>query len=330
MRTRSSGKHPRLALALALAFLATGCGGGGSDGPPATSGPGPAPSPTPSPAPSPSPTRTPAPGPSIAGAKVGESFGGPLACSDGVVTRSPDGSVIGIQAISKTKIDNALLLTYQAPDTFSADVNGFGGSQWTPGDKRTAPNQYFTRYASPAQGELQLGVHNLTFVTFGLENSSGLCFFAAGVEPQTLPPGQVGRVVYTGVIDGLAVISGHQQRLFSWLESSPVLTMDFSTGRGTLQFHLVGRDDPFGDFEKAPGAALGTVSAELQLSPGSKGFGLTALSGSGFDGRVTGQFVDRDQSILGTGGAGVALVFELTRPNGDILYGSIALAALLI
>lgn len=327
MRTRSSGKHPRLALALALAFLATGCGGGGPDGPPATSGTGPAPSPTPSPAPSPSPSPTPAPGPSIAGAKPGESIAGPLACSDGVVTRSPDGSVTGIQQISKTKIDNGLVLAYRAPDSFASDVNGFGGSQWTPEDKRTAPNEYFTRYASPAQGELQLGVHNLIFVTYGLENSSGLCFFAAGLEPQSLPPG---KVVYTGTIDGFAVISGHQQRLFSMQESAPVLTMDFSTGRGKLEFQLVGRDDPFGDFEKAPGAALGTVSAELQLSPGSKGFGLTALSGSGFDGRVTGQFVDRDQSILGTGGAGVALVFELTRPNGDILYGSIALGALLI
>ncbi|MFN6933625.1 MAG: hypothetical protein ACK4NZ_00555 [Tsuneonella sp.] len=240
------------------------------------------------------------------------------------MTRTTDGSVSGIGPISKTNIDNNLALTYVAPDTFSSDVNGFGGSRWTPADKRTAPNQHFVRFANPEQGELQLAINNLLFVTHGLENSTGLCFFAAGLRPQSLPSITV---EYVGIIDGFGIISGQQKRLFDVSVSEPVLIMDFATGRGKLEFQLVARNDPFGEYEKRTAEPLGMVTADLHLNPASQNLRLTTLTGSGFDGKVTGIFVDRDQSILRTGGAGVALVFELTRPNGDLLFGTIALAA---
>jgi hypothetical protein len=170
-------------------------------------------------------------------------------------------------------------------------------------------------------------VHNLLFATYGLENSTNLCFFAAGLPPQSLPSIAV---EYVGFVDGFAVISGQQKRLFETLTSKPVLVMDFATGRGRLEFQLVARNDPFGDYGKSIAEPVGTVSADLQLVAGRQNFGFTTLSGSGFSGRVIGQFVDRDKSKLGTGGAGAAFVFELTRPNGDVLYGSLALGANLI
>lgn len=324
MRTQSWRNRSTALLALSIALTSAGCGGEDLTAPPPILGSNPTPTPVPTPTPSPSPSPSPTPGPALAGAKVGETIEGPLVCSDGIVTRASDGSVTGIGPISRTKLDNTLALTYVAPDTFYSDLNGFGGSQWTPADKRVAPNQNFVRYANPAQGELQLTKVDFTFVTHGLENSTGLCFFAAGLRAQSLPSFPV---EYLGVIDGFAVISGQQKRLFGSLLSDPVLIMDFATGRGKLEFQLVARSHPFGDFEKDTGELLGTVSADLQLNPASQNLTLTTLTGSGFNGRVTGIFVDRNQSVLRTGGAGVALVFELTRPNGDLLFGTIALAA---
>ncbi|ASJ90945.1 hypothetical protein CBR61_08455 [Porphyrobacter sp. CACIAM 03H1] len=246
-----------------------------------------------------------------------------MACSDGAVTRSTDGGIVGIGPVSRIKIDNQIAVTYRALDTYSTDINGFGGSSWSPSDKRPAPNEWFTRYSSPLQGELLLSRFNISFAAHGLENGSSLCFFAAGLPSKTLPT--AGSVQYFGIVDGFGIINGVPKRFLYWQTNGtvPELIMNWARREGDLTFQLMARSDPFGQFEKNAVEPVGTITGRIRLDQP----GTIALSGAGFTGTMTYAFVSDDKNVLGTGGAGAALVYELRRANGDFVYGSIALNA---
>jgi hypothetical protein len=231
----------------------------------------------------------------------------------------------GVGPISRIKLDNGLALTYRGVDSFSDEINGFGGASWQPDDKTAPPDRYFVRYANSTNGELRLAADDLEFVTYGMENSFSQCFFAAGVPATSVPAD--GTVEYFGAVDGFAVIGGRQKRVFQVDSAKPILVFDFKTGRGTLEFELVTHDDPYGDFTASTPVSVGTVKADLQTAVLGKGFGITPLSGSGFAGQLAGGFIGRETPLLGAGGGGVAIVFELNGPGGDVIFGSIALAA---
>lgn len=329
MRHGTISRGKSLVYISALACLLQGCGGEGSTSsvPFVVVTPTPTAAPSPAPTPSPTPASTTSGNPALGGARVGDTIAGMLACSDGRVSRAADGRVTGISAITRMKIDNGVAITYRGPDSFTTDINGFGGSSWTFEDKRTPPSDRFTRYSNTSQGELLVTTDELRFVTYGQENGSGLCFFAAGLSPFSLRT--AGTFEYFGVVDGLGIIGGVPKRfLYNQVNSSePEFVMDFATGQGKLKFDLVAKSNVFEDLGGGTSERLGTVEADLRLAPGSTSFAATPLSGSGFTGTVRGFFVSNAENIMGSGGAGVALVFELRNSNGDLIYGSVALAA---
>lgn len=301
----------------------TGCGGGdGQSPPPTASTPTPSSSPSPSPSPTPSPTPSPSNEPSLGGAQIGDKLVGPLACSDGAVTQSAEGFVTGLGTITKTKIDNQIEISFLAQDSFSTDVNGFGGSAWAAVDKRTPPNSVYVRYSNAQQGELLLSQQNQTFATQGLYNTSALCFFAVGLAPPSLPSGQV--IDYFGIIDGFGVIGGQQKRLY---ESRVGLKMDFASGKGVLTADIEARANPFGDYADGTSTDVGTVTANVELVGGSANFSSVTFSGTGLSGQIVGRLVSNEKNVLGKGGAGAVFVFELTSSGGDVLYGAMALHA---
>lgn len=324
-RIRKAATGAALPMVLLVPLLSA-CGGDEARAPAPTGGVVVPPPPAPAPAPSPAPAPAPSAGdqPSMAGAAIGETIGGPAACSDGALARGADGRVSGIASISGVRIDNALGITYRAEDSFSTDYNGFGGSYYTAADRRNSDDPFYVRYASPQQGELLLGRHGLTFVTFGQENGSYLCFFAAGLRARSLPETLV---EYLGVVDGFGVIAGEQKR-FAIPGDEPLkarLIMDFATGRGQLTIRLAARDDPFGDYAANPETVIDTVTAEVVIDRASSSASGIRLAGADFSGEANGYFVGRE-STLGDG-AGLALAFHVSRANGDFVYGSVALSA---
>lgn len=314
------------AAALALASALPGCGGEESGPTPAPVAA--APALVPAPTPSPTPTPTGARDPKFASAAIGETIGGPLICSDGLVTTGPSGEATGVGPITRTKNDGSIQITYLGQDSYRTDINGFGGAAFTPEIKRTFPSPVYARFSSPQAGELLLGQYSLTFVTFGAYADSSLCFFAVGLPAASLPGVAVS---YSGIVDGLAVIGGTQSRIFSGSASDATMDFAFAKGTGTLSLNLVRRADPFGNFEASTPVNLGTVTANITLEAGRRSF-TAPLAGAGYTGTVIGLFVDNGNSMLGkdVGGAGAALVYELRSPAGDLIYGTVALAANLL
>ncbi|MCT2559658.1 hypothetical protein N0B51_11775 [Tsuneonella sp. YG55] len=314
------------AAALVLASVPAGCGGEGSGSPPVAAGIPPTPSPAPAPTATPTPAST--DDPLFAGASIGETIVGPLVCSDGRVTTGAQGEVVGIGPITQIRNTDTIRITYVGPDSYRTAIDGLASLAFTPDTKRVPPSPIYARYSAPSAGELLLGQYSLGFVTFGTFTAPDLCFFAGG-----LPPGVLNRqtVDYFGIVDGLGVVGGVQSRFFNATYGEARMIFDFPTATGLFSFDLVQRSDPFGDFRASPPVKLGTVSANVVLAPGQESF-FVPLSGAGFTGTARGRFVHDGGSILGPniGGAGVALVYELRSPAGDLIYGSVAFAANLI
>lgn len=319
------------ASALSVIAALPGCGGGssGSGGNPVAVAPAPSPSSTPTPAPTPTPSPTPA-AIRVGGASPGQSLVGNEACARDAVTRDSQGHVTALPSLSGAKIDNSLRLTYRDVDSYALDINGFGGSSFAPADKRTPPTRsLFHQFLNPTRGEFLIArdgsFGNGVFTTMGLDNSTGVCFFAVGLPIDALPTDGV--AIYYGWIDGVGQIAGQTTRLLS---SSGSVRLNTQTRLATVELFLdrLGGDpfgDPFGDIGSQFSQEITVATAVLQLLPNGA-FSLAALTArNGSTGTITGTLVSRAaDNGLGGGGAGAVFTFELRNAQGDVLFGAFA------
>ena len=305
----------------AAASLLSGCGGGGSDSassapPPITVTPPPLTTPPPPPPPSASTGW-------LVGAVPGETLGGLMACAIDPVQRDAAGHVTGLAALTGAKIDNSLSLLFRDADSYSLNVNGFGGSSFAPADKRSSPTLAFDYFLKPGGDEFYLARANeasgsRTFATHGLYTGGGVCFFAVGLPASPLPTSGTGD--YIIIADGLARIGGQNLRLLpSYTGSS--LIVDYQTGKATLTLVLGGKPNAFEEFADKPVTAITTVTASLQRIQGSAAFGTADISGGGFTGKVAGQLVGNTANVSGLGGAGAVFSFELRNTAGEVIFG---------
>ncbi len=319
---------PTILAVLAICSTVGGCSGGSSDsavGGPVGVAPAPAPSPSPSSTPTPTPSPTPA-GPRFLGAAPGEVLAGTLACArDNDVVHDAQGRVTGLRSLSSgAKIGNGLGLTYLGTDSYNLDVNGFGGSAFAPTDRVASTNRVYSQFLNPTQGEFDIWQGDTmfggpTFTTIGLDNSSGLCFFAVGRGADGLPQVQGDKHFLT--LDGVGRVGDQTLRLFG---SGGGMTVDIEAQEVVLELRLSGRDDPFGDFTTRPTKDI--TSATVTLRYDSRGaFGLSPLTATnGYSGSITGFFTTPAANAVGGGGAGAVFTFELRNAQGDAMFGAIA------
>jgi len=302
-----------------LAVTLASCGGGA---------PGPVPSVTvaSSPLAPPAPIPTP-PSPSVlryAGAAPGDTLVGVESCAQGPATRDARGHLAEV-TFSSAKIDNSIRLTYGAVDTFSIDTNGFGGPSFRPVDKQPWTGGPYDQFLNPSQGELfVLRNGESHFAAVGLDTSYAACFFAIGMEPDTLP---AFKQDYFVTVDGLARVGTRTMRLFGY-DSEMIL--DPTTGTAILKLKLAGRDAPFGDFHSRTPTPLVEATASLTLRANGS-FSTATLSGGGFVGQVMGRLVSvAAGNVSGRGGAGAVFTFELRSSQGEFIFGVLAAEANLI
>nr|WP_314444630.1 hypothetical protein [uncultured Sphingomonas sp.] len=246
-----------------------------------------------------------------------------MACAVDPVQRDAAGHATGLAALTGAKIDNSLSLLFRDADSYSLDVNGFGGSSFTSADKRTSPTLAFDYFLKPGDDEFYLARTNgvsgtRTFATHGLYTASGFCFFAIGLPASPLPTSGTG--TYGIIVDGLAQIGGQNLRLLpSYTGSS--LTVDYQTGKATLTLALGGKTNAFEEFADKPVTAITTVTASLQRIQGSAAFGRADISGGAFTGKVEGQLVGNSANVSGFGGPGAVFTFELRSAAGEVIFG---------
>lgn len=278
--------------------------------------------------PPPPPVATPPPpapaGPAIAGASVGGVLEGVHACATDPVTRDASGHVTGLN-LTNAKIDNFLSLTYRAVDSFSLDVNGFGGPEFDAADKQTWTGGPYDRFLDANNGELFLSrIESPLFAVLGVDNSSGACFFAIGQRPDSLPTQYT---EYFTLTDGLARVGTRTTRLYG---TDSEMTFDPKTGTAKIKLVLSGRDLPFGDYYNQTSAAIAEVTASLALQPGGY-FSTATLAGGQYSGSITGRFVGvGTTNVSGLGGSGAVFTYILRNNTGDILFGVAAAQANLI
>ena len=173
------------------------------------------------------------------------------------------------------------------------------------------------------EGELLLFRDNAsfgsrTFSTIGFDNSSGLCLFAVGLRNDALPAGRVADYSLLG--DGVGRIGGQTLRLFG---STGTLRFDTAVRNAKIDFTLVGRSDPFGNFLPQASNELTVLTATVPLLANSFQGPLTGTNG--FTGTIEGQLVGPVASnSIGGGGAGAVFTFQVSNGRGDVLFGAIA------
>ncbi|WP_199554561.1 hypothetical protein [Sandaracinobacteroides hominis] len=313
---------------LVLGLLIAGCG---SDGrapaaptqvatPPTPAPPVPPPVVTP-PDPAPVPT-----GPLIAEVAPGGRLEGAHVCA-GTRDTFAEGRLVGIEmlgpAILAELASPAFAIDYVNDNSFGTDFNGFGGSSYAPGDRRTAPSRayagsYFAVYGVGADqtDEFELyrnSERRLRFATFGRTSNPGtLCFFSAGAVSDTSILAD-GSYAFAGMADGLLVASGVNRRLFG---STAKAVLDANGKTLLVTIDLVARDQAFGEFLDRPATSVGQVSARFPYSRSA--LGTVPLSGpDGATGSIRGGFYK--------GSLGAGFVFALEYPNGDRIFGAAGL-----
>ena len=237
-----------------------------------------------------------------------------MVCANGTFTRS-SGRISEITALNPPKNDSSFNILYPADNTFSLDINGFGGPSFAPTQKATGPT-FMYDYFQNGTDELELYRNRLlTYVTFGrYSDAQTLCFFAAGGPPKYAPFGNVAfSNPYVGLGDGMARIAGSTLRL---LESSASASVNYPANTVDITLSLRGRTTAFGE----PSGAftpVETVTGTVPLS--SLGSFNGSLTGpDGLSGTVQGNLFDMKQF-------GMVLTYSLRRPNGDIYFGAAGL-----
>jgi len=249
----------------------------------------------------------------VAQAAPGDTLQGHLACAAGSFEYRTlsDGTrrLTSASAIGVPKIDNGLSLAYREAGGFQLDINGFGGDAFDTTDQHAAvfdDYRYFVRGSS----EFEIGTPLLGDASLGrYSDGNSLCFFAVGSERRPLASG--GGFDFRGYADGIAWVGGTARRLHP--DSRAQGTIDFDRGQIELTLELIGKAPPFQTLSNP--VALGTATGRLSITPAGDVHGVLSGPG-GSSGTVAG-------SLFGYG-AGVGLVFELSYPNGDRIYGAIA------
>ena len=142
----------------------------------------------------------------------------------------------------------------------------------------------------------------------GLTNPA--CFFAAGRASSALPT--TGKPLFTGVADGLSQLGDSTKRVYG---SEAVVDLDLDAHTGIVTIHLVGRDNPFGDFTAAQADAEILIKGTATISGSSVDGALTGPNG--ITGKIRGKF-------FGSGPQGMGLSFFLSDPSGKAAFGAIA------
>lgn len=334
---RRTPRSMRLCAIAAVAISLASCGGGGSDG----SGGGTvavAPAPTSTPAPTPTSSPTPSPSPSsttaIAGALPGQSLRTAEACARGSFSfaGSPPrlsgiGTITGLGAFNGAA-GNGLDIVYRGPDSYDL-IFGFDDvGLIRSGNKRPSATAAYDNFNLGNSYEFEIynnvGAQSLQRVTMGREGSAITsdptatgysCFYVAGLS-NTLLPGS-GTTDYAGFADGIALIGGKASRLFG---STATASVDYAGRTGTLRIDLAGRDAPFGEFLDATATPIGRTTFQFKLSSNPSFANYVEPVSIDGPGPATGDFT----GIAFGGGAAIGLVFALTLPNGDRLFGSAA------
>ncbi len=308
-------RTPTLTGVMAASLSVAGCGGGGTLASIPT--PPPAPSPTPSPAAAvpPFPSASPPTTYNAENVTMG---------ADITVQQLPGDKarVTGITNVKGIQDPNhvGLSLTYEGPDRYTLDYNGFGGPGFLPADVdgSTAEFDSFRKAAKGGYTEnLELarkGVGiTLTYMTFGNQTTIGpydntITFFAAGSFTSAAHMPTSGTANYTGVADGLWVDGGVTRRLYG---SPASLTADFATGRVTSILDLRGREVTERIVVAAPTTVLGKFTGTGTIR-GAGASGSYAPTG-GYSGSFSGGFFGPSAEEYG-------VAFKLTGgPNQSVL-----------
>lgn len=227
--------------------------------------------------------------------------------------------------LTNAKTDNLLSLTYRAVDSFSLDVNGFGGPEFDAADKQPWTGGPYNQFLDANNGEFLIWQdYNSLFAILGVDNSTNACFFAAGQRSDTFPNQPTD---YFAITDGLARIGTQTTRLYG---TTSEMTFNPVTKIAKIKLILAGRASPFAAFYNQPPTAIAEVTASLELQP-SGYFTSATLSGGQYLGSIGGQFVGVGSSnVSGRGGAGAVFTFVLRSNTGDIMFGVAAAQANLI
>lgn len=308
--------------ALAMTIALAGCGGGGSD---SGSGSG-AVAVAPAPAPSPTPTPTPTPpsastltqrlgsSPLLEVLRDGDVIGGPLVCVDGgVYATQPDGTIrlASVTGLLTSSFDNSVSIHSRGTDHYAVGTNAFGGSTFTPADKRASGARLLTEFRK-SDGQLQIA-NPLRFSTLGfLASGTKFCFFAAG--PTLRAPDNTRLTLESGFLDGIAVISGTTYRLYA---SPLTATWNAADKSADVEVMLEGRAPAFGALDSTTPIALGLL--RLRIAGGIPSITLGSAA--------AGDFFNCDYFESGTG---LGCTFDFQTAAGDRIVGALAADARLI
>jgi hypothetical protein len=220
----------------------------------------------------------------------------------------------------------SLNLLFRGTDSYSLEVNGFGGSKFAPVNKRASPTVAFDQFLKAGDDEFSIAKINAlsgtrTFATHGVYYSPGLCFFAAGLPAGPIPAS--GRGDYGVIVDGVAKVRNETLRLLPSYSGSS-LAVDFDARTAALTLVLSGRPNPFGEFADQPSTTITTATASLALYQGGRSFDTAPLIGSGgYSGTVNGFLVGDTRNVSGSGGSAAVFTFELKNTAGEVIFGTI-------
>lgn len=293
MLTRSLARLASAALVTALA----GCGGGGGGGS-AIFAPRPAAS-----SPAPAPRGVPFPGCAPA---VFSSYG---AMATAPATAVADGATVrytGLQApIELVGAIGDVRFTCSAPNTWSIDIDGWGGPQFSPADLVSPASTRFDSWRTVNQGFVENldiakpGATGLALTYTGIVvQASGVPFASTAVFSFHAPGVNVTSVrtplTWGGIADGFWFDGTTTRRLFG---STATITLD-QGGSSTLAMTLRGHADPFGAFESTPTTPLGSFTGAGRRPAGPGGVtladGAIALA-NGYSGPYLGSVCIRAQ-----------------------------------
>jgi hypothetical protein len=222
--------------------------------------------------------------------------------------------------------DGSVGFTCSAPNTWSLDINGFGGPQFNPTDVVAPTSTLFDSWRIVIEGYIE----NLDIAKPGATglalNYTGIALQASGGPSASVPlfgfhaPGVNvtdvrNPLTWNGIADGFWFDGKTTRRLFG---SVATVTLD-QNGDSTLTMALRGHADPFGAFESTPTTPLGSFTGAGRRAAGPRGVtladGAIALA-NGYAGLYLG-------SVYGPNAEEIGVAFRLTGPSEARAWGVI-------
>lgn len=263
------------------------------------------PAPPPPPAPAPPPAGQELPDHILlAGAVTGDTLEMGMSCTkEQIVNIAPTGDLTFSRIPSEVKSDGRVSIALPEPDVYQLDINGFGGSFYSR-DRRIksgpALEVFYEPYPELFELPWRYGEIDLKHATFAsLPSAGSLCMLWGGLSSN----GAEMSGTYKGFADGFAFIDGIVYRLYG----SPTV-IPARDSSATALIELRGRPYFVGSFNPDDWISLGEIA--ISLADGSARY-------PGFTGKIAyGPVSD---------GKGAAGHFELKAPNGDFIFGVVAL-----